>query len=229
MYSVYVYFVQLLENNQLRKQKVLTKIEFRHRSSENNNQSKRSNYRYYALGDDTRLIRWAKGLWISKRAYGLETIIYEEWSDQAKNLSTLANELAFFFASHSLVASKYGFIGENSFCHENKRLKLDISVLTMLFRARFFSTLIWLTRTDKCEREVRRKNHLLSRGICFTSFLSFFFLSFLFHLKFLDLCLSWLGRESGRKRRLISSPERPRPPCRPRPKAGRRKIPRPRP
>jgi len=56
-----------------------------------------------------------------------------------------------------------------------------------------------------------------------------FFLSFLFHLKFLDLCLSWLGRESGRKRRLISSPERPRPPCRPRPKAGRRKIPRPRP
>jgi len=56
-----------------------------------------------------------------------------------------------------------------------------------------------------------------------------FFLSFLFHLKFLDLCLSWLGRESGRMRRLISSPERPRPPCRPRPKAGRRKIPRPRP
>jgi len=197
MYSVYVYFVQLLENNQLRKQKVLTKIEFRHRSSENNNQSKRSNYRYYALGDDTRLIRWAKGLWISKRANGLETITYEEWSDQAKNLSTLANELAFFFfASHSDVVP----------------------------RAILFSTLIWLTRTDKCEREVRKENHLLSRGICFTSFLSF-----LFHLKFLDLCLSWLGRESGRKRRLISSPERPRPPCRPRPKAGRRKIPRPRP
>jgi len=228
MYSVYVYFVQLLENNQLRKQKVLTKIEFRHRSSENNNQSKRSNYRYYALGDDTRLIRWAKGLWISKRAYGLETITYEEWSDQAKNLSTLANELAFFFASHSLVASKYGFIRENSFCHENKRLQLDISVLTMLFRARFFFPR-WFDWRVRINAKGKWGGKIIFYRAGFVLLLFFFFLSFLFHLKFLDLCLSWLGRESGRKRRLISSPERPRPPCRPRPKAGRRKIPRPRP
>jgi len=229
MYSVYVYFVQLLENNQLRKPKVLTKIEFRHRSSENNNQSKRSNYRYYALGDDTRLIRWAKGLWISKRAYGLETITYEEWSDQAKNLSTLANELAFFFASHSLVASKYRFYSRKFFLSRKQEVTSRyFGPYDVVPRAFFFPR--WFDWRVRINAKGKWKRKIIFYRAGFVLLLFFlFFLSFLFHLKFLDLCLSWLGRESGRMRRLISSPERPRPPCRPRPKAGRRKIPRPRP